>query len=136
MESIVDWTFEGNKVRYIPGIYDVSFVYIITNNIDGRQYVGKKGFWKTQYYQVKCKKKRRKVESDWHTYWGSNKELLEDIAKLGKENFSREILHFCKSKAWATYRESEEQFVRKVLEFPDKYYNSWIMCRVRRSNLK
>ena len=49
--------------------------------------------------------------------------------KLGKENFKREILFYCYSKAELSYVEAREQFARKVLESND-YYNGHIRVRV------
>ncbi len=51
------------------------FVYRITNNTTGKQYIGKKFFYSSKTKQVKGKKKRFKISSDWQTYYGSNEEL-------------------------------------------------------------
>jgi hypothetical protein len=127
------WTYNNEPIEEIPaGI--VGFVYLITNLTNDRMYVGKKNFYFTKTKQVKGKKKRIKVESDWQSYFGSNKELLEDIEKIGEKAFRREILHLCKSKGDFAYYEAKEQFDRKVLE-SDKYYNSWIMCRIHKKHL-
>lgn len=122
----------------------IGFVYIITNLINNKKYIGKKlgKFSKTTYKTVKLKngkKKRKKIkgkiESDWKEYWGSSPNLLEDINKLGKENFKREILYYCKSKAECSYIEAREQFSRQVLE-SDEYYNGIINCRIHGSHIK
>jgi hypothetical protein len=111
------------------------FVYRITNTIDNKQYIGKKFFYSSKTKQVKGKKKRFKVFSDWKTYYGSNEELKKDIKLHGYESFNREILHLCKSKGECGYLEAKEQFVNGVLE-SENYYNSWIMVRVRKSHIK
>ena len=112
--------------------------------VTGRKYIGKKlaKFSKTTYKTVKLKngtKKRKKIrskiDSDWQEYWGSSPNLQADIDTLGKENFSREILHYCKSKAETSYIEAREQFDRKVLE-SDDYYNGIISCRIHGSHIK
>lgn len=112
------------------------FVYLITNKIDGRKYVGKKLFWFTRKKLVKGKSKRVKYESDWRDYWSSSDELKEDVKRLGEENFEREILHLVKTKGSASYFEAKEQFLREVLEKPDEWYNGQIRCRVHRSHVK
>jgi hypothetical protein len=57
------------------------------------------------------------------------------VLSLGHENFSREILHLCRSKGECGYLEAKEQFIRGVMESED-YYNTWIMVRVRKSHIK
>ena len=111
------------------------FVYKITNLTNGKKYIGKKFFYSSKTKQVKGKKKRFKVSSDWQTYYGSNEELKKDVIIHGKELFEREIIHLCLSKGAAGYLEAKEQFVNSVLE-SDEYYNTWIMVRVRKSHLK
>lgn len=111
------------------------FVYRITNKVDGKQYIGKKFFYSSKTKQVKLKKKRFKVSSDWQTYYGSNDILKKDVIMHGEENFTREIIHLCKTKGECGYLEAKEQFVNAVLE-SDNFYNSWIMVRVRKSHIK
>ena len=77
------------------------FVYRITNLKTGKKYIGKKFFYSSKTKQVKGKKKRLKVSSDWQTYYGSNEELKKDVIIHGKECFKREILHLCLSKGSA-----------------------------------
>ena len=111
------------------------FVYQITNLTNGRKYIGKKFFYSAKTKQVKGKKKKFKVSSDWQTYYGSSAELAKDVLSLGHDKFKREILHLCLSKGDCGYLEAKEQFVRGALE-SDDYYNTWIMVRVRKSHLK
>jgi hypothetical protein len=138
----MSWLFENQQIETLPEDC-VGFVYLITNNLSGRKYVGKKlaKFSKTTYKVIKQKngiKKRKKirskVDSDWQLYYGSNIELNEDIKKLGSENFTREILYYCRSKAECSYVEAREQFTRKVLENND-YYNGQIVCRIHGSHI-
>ena len=118
------WTHQGNIVEILPEDC-VGFVYEITNLLSGKRYIGKKlaKFAKTTYKTVKLKngtKKRKKIknkiDSDWQTYYGSNDQLNKDVAALGQDNFTREILYYCYSKAECSYIEAREQFTRKVLE--------------------
>ena len=136
------WTYQGSIVTELPEDC-VGYVYLITNTVSGRRYIGKKlaKFSKTTYKTVKLKngtkkkkKIRGKIESDWQTYYGSSVELSADIDALGMENFSREILHYCKSKSETSYVEAREQFDRKVLESKD-YYNGQISVRVHGSHI-
>jgi len=137
------WTFNNKIVEELPEDC-VGFVYLITNKANSRMYIGKKlsKFSKTSYKMVKLKngtKKRKKIkskiDSDWLEYYGSSLELNKDIESLGKDNFTREILFFCKSKAECSYVEAREQFGRKVLE-SDDYYNGQISVRVHGSHIK
>ena len=111
------------------------FVYIITNTVSGRKYIGKKFFYSSRTKQVKGKKKKFKVPSDWQTYYGSSDSLKQDVLQLGYENFNREIIHLCHSKGECGYLEAKEQFIRGALE-SDDYYNTWIMVRVRKSHIQ
>lgn len=114
---------------------NLAFVYLITNLIDGRMYVGKKLFF-THKYRVKNKKRRKiKVESDWKNYWSSSPVLKEQIEFIGMDNFKREIIHLCLSKGTANYLEAREQMDRRVLE-SDMYYNGIINCRVNEKHIK
>jgi len=136
------WQYQNTPVETLPEDC-IGFVYLITNNLTGRKYIGKKlaKFSRTTYKVVKQKngKKRRKkirtkVDSDWRDYYGSSPELTADITKLGTQNFSREILYYCTSKAACSYIEAREQFSRRVLESTD-YYNGHIQVRVHGSHI-
>jgi hypothetical protein len=137
------WLYNNELIEELPDDC-VGFVYLITNKDSNRMYVGKKlsKFSKTTYKMVKQKngvKKRKKIrskiDSDWMEYYGSSIELNKDVESLGKDNFVREILFFCKSKAECSYIEAREQFARKVLE-SDDYYNGQISVRVHGSHIK
>jgi uncharacterized membrane protein len=136
------WLYQESVVNTLPEDC-VGFVYLITNITNNRKYIGKKlaKFSKTTYRVVKqkngTKKKKRirtKIDSDWQEYYGSSPELSKDVELLGKDNFIREILHFCKSKSACSYLEAKEQFDRKVLESLD-YYNGHIQVRVHGSHI-
>lgn len=136
------WYFQNEIVESLPEDC-VGFVYLITNNTTGRKYIGKKlaKFAKTTYKTVKLKngnkkkkKIRSKIDSDWRDYYGSNLELSKDVDILGRENFKREIMFYCKSKSECSYIEAREQFTHKVLESRD-YYNGQISVRVHGSHI-
>jgi hypothetical protein len=127
----MNWTYQGNTIESIPEEYE-GFVYLITNLTNNKKYVGKKlARFKTTKPPLKGKKNKRRgyKESDWRDYWGSSDRLNEDVATLGMNNFTREILYFCKSRAEMSYLEAREQFERRVLE-TDEYYNGIINVRV------
>lgn len=129
------WLYENVEFLEVPENI-VGFVYKITNTVTGRQYIGKKLFTAAGRKQVKGKRKRIRVESNWREYFGSNKELLHDVTTFGSENFQREILHLCTTKGQCSYYEAKLQFEHGVLEQPDKFYNDWIMCKIHRKHLK
>ena len=110
------------------------FVYMITHLKTGRKYIGKKFFTKSKTKQVKGKKKRSRVSSDWMTYWGSNKKLQEEVKENGEDQYVREILHLCKSRSECSYWETFEIFTRHAL-MHESYYNEWVSCRIRKDHL-
>ena len=81
------------------------------------------------------RRKRLKVESDWRSYWGSNKHLIADIEEHGTGEFTREILHLCKTKGDCAYMEAREQFARDVL-LTEEYYNGIIACKIGGQTVK
>jgi hypothetical protein len=138
-------TFNNEWVLKVGDIYEdvtsippdcYGFVYRITNVTNDKKYIGKKLFYSQKTKQVKGKKKRYKVESNWKEYFGSNEELLSDVQLLGKNKFFREILKFCQTKGDCSYYEAKYQFEYDVLLNPEMYYNSWVMCKIHRKHLK
>lgn len=132
----MQWTYNGETINKIPEEYE-GFVYLITNTNTGQKYIGKKlAKFKTTKPPLKGKKNKRRgyKESDWRDYWGSSDKLNADVAALGQDKFTREILYFCKSRAEMSYIEAREQFERRVLE-TDEYYNGIINVRVGGSKI-
>lgn len=139
----INWHFNNEPIVDFPESA-VGFVYCITNLLDGRDYIGKKKLTRTKTLLrtvtlksgIKKKKKIKVIdESDWKDYYGSSEELKKDVATLGEHNFRRNILRYCYSLTELSYYEAKFQFESDCLLNPDKYYNSWISCRVRRSHL-
>jgi hypothetical protein len=112
------------------------FIYITTHNPSGISYIGKKSL----YHNVKRKLTKKELaehtgrgrkpttevvqkESDWKTYYGSTKQIVELIKGGKQEEFTREILQFVFNKKLLTYYECKYLFINEVLEHPDKWYN-------------
>ena len=136
----MQWTHKDQPISELPKDC-VGFVYLITNTVSGRMYVGKKlSKFKTTRYKMHTQKNGKKVrkkirgavDSGWQDYYGSSDQLNRDLQALGRDKFRREILYYCKSKAELNYIEAREQFARKVLE-SDQYYNGHIRVRVHGS---
>ena len=136
------WLYNGQVIDQLPDEI-IGFVYLITNKSTGKKYIGKKlaKFTKTKVRTVTLKsgeKKKKKVktyeESNWKTYWSSSEELKKDVASLGEESFTREILHYCNSKGVLSYMELKEQMVRQVLESTE-YYNGIVQVKIHKSHV-
>jgi hypothetical protein len=133
---MVMWIYQNKEFTESDIDKNIGYVYLITNRINNRQYIGKKLFWFSKTRTVKGKKKKEKALSDWQTYWSSSEELKNDVVALGEENFTREILYLCSNKGTMSYLEAREQFARRVLEFPDLWYNGIIQCKIHRTHVK
>lgn len=141
----MNWTYDNKEIDSLNNFPTdcVGFIYKITNTINGRIYVGKKillnsrrtAISKKEKAKTKTRKKFKVVvkESDWKTYFGSCKELQEDIKKYGEQYFVREILEFCHSKRYMTYCEVKYQFKYEVLE--NDSYNGNIMSKFYKGNI-
>ena len=130
------WFFNDREFDVADRGEAIAFVYLITNKISGRKYIGKKLFYSHKYISVKKKRKKVKIESDWRDYWSSSEELKKDIELLGKDSFKREIIHLALNKGTVSYLEIKEQILNKVLENPEKWYNGIINVRIHRKHLK
>lgn len=133
-----NWKYK-NKLFESEDIGDyVGFVYIITDLSNNKKYIGKKNFWSTRRLPpLKGKSRRRTVkkESDWKDYFGSSEQVKLLVESQGQNNFTREILHLCKTKGEMSYLEAKEQFDRNVL-FSDEYYNEFIGCKIHAKHVK
>jgi hypothetical protein len=136
------WTYLNKPITELP-VDVIGFVYIITHTTTGKRYIGKKlaKFKRTRtkmITQKNLKRVKRKVvsyvDSDWLSYWGSCQQLSADIAILGENKFTREIIRLCYSKAECSYWEAKEQFYNGVLE-SDEWYNGQISVRIHKSHI-
>ena len=73
------WTYNGAEFTEEMISDNYGFVYLITNTLTGRKYIGKKFFYSSKTKVVKGKKKKFKVSSDWKTYYGSSAEVTKDV---------------------------------------------------------
>lgn len=114
------WKYNSVDFTDVPKGME-GFVYIITNIVNDKKYIGKKHFWTRQKDRKTGRRKTK--ESDWIDYWGSCDLLKEDVKELGKDKFLREILYLCPHKKSMSYYETYEQFIRNVL-LSEEYYNT------------
>ena len=113
-----DKPFETENIEKFEG-----FVYLITNKINNKKYIGRKYFYNIR--KVKGKKKRVRTESDWKEYYGSSKNLLTDIEGCDIMDFTRVILSLHVTRGDCNYEEVKQQFLNNVLE-EDGWYNETI----------
>lgn len=132
---MTNWIYNEQTVTEEMTEGQYGFVYCITNITNNKKYIGRKYFTKAATRQVKGKKKKTRVSSGWQSYYGSNKNLQQDVKTLGEENFTREILHFCVSRSHCSYMETYEIFNRNCL-LKEEYYNDWVTCKISKSHLK
>jgi len=139
----MSWTYNKKEITSINQLEKeiMGFVYRIDHIPSNKSYVGKKFLVFTR--KQKLGKKELKLfegqkgrppkfkivskESDWKTYWSSNKQLLELVKNEPKANFKRTILHFATSKKELTYFETKYQFLYEVLEKSNEFFNDNIL---------
>jgi hypothetical protein len=132
------WTYLGKPFESedIQDYY--GFIYRITNTVNGHDYVGRKYFTtikKRPPLKGKKNKRRETVETDWKEYWGSSPRLQEDINTLGRDKFTREIIHLCKTRGETNYMEAYYQFTEGVLLREDNY-NGIIQIKLGKNSVK
>ena len=139
----MNWIYNREEITDIKQLekHIMGFVYRIDHIPSNKSYIGKKFLVFTR--KQKLGKKELKIfegqkgrppkfkivskESDWKTYWSSNKHLVELVKNEPKENFKRIILHFASSKKELTYFEIKYQFLYEVLEKPTEFFNDNIL---------
>lgn len=129
------WLYDDRPVDESELEGYIGFVYVIDNKNDDRSYIGKKLLKFKRTKKVKGRNKKILIDSDWKSYWGSNKSLQEDVKELGESAFRRRILRLCKSRGEMNYYEAKYQFEMGVLE-SDRWYNDAIMVKVHKSHIK
>lgn len=145
------WLYEDKVIEKIEDFPEdiYGFVYMTTHIPTGISYIGKKAL----FHNVKKKltkaelaeqtgpgrKATTKViqkESDWKTYYGSAKPILEMLKEGKKDEFKREILHLAKNKKLLTYYECKYLFKYGVLEHPLEYFNDSILGKFFTNDFK
>jgi len=132
------WTYNGVPFESEDINEYYGFIYRITNTTNGYDYVGRKYFKtikKRPPLKGKKNKRRETVETDWKEYWGSSPRLQADIDKLGKDKFTREIIHLCESRGETNYLEAYYQFKEDVL-LRENNYNGIIQIRLGKNSVK
>lgn len=151
------WKHNDKIIENINEIPDntVGFVYEILHKPSGKKYIGKKLLYftrskrlgKKEYATLKEERKKKGIpgktpvkkvvviESDWKSYYGSNKELLKLVKEGKAEDFERKIIKFVPSKKLLTYYENKFLFSKGVLE-NDNYFNDNIESRYYRKDFE
>ena len=131
------WTYQGTTFTSNDINDFFGFVYRITNLQSGKQYIGRKYF--TQRRKPRGGKRRVTSESDWKKYYGSSKELKDDVKKFGRSIFRREIISLHATLGKVNYEETKQLFLNNVLmealdDGTPAYYNSNILGRYMRKD--
>ena len=149
MITVNTWKYKGKLVTDITDMPEgtYGFIYQITHKSTGKKYIGKKvlSFERTKKLTKKelaehtgkgRKPTTKKVqsESDWKTYFGSNKEFLELIKAYGGQHFEREILEYVPSKKLLTYFECKYLFSVGAIEPNSLYYNDNLLGKFFRKD--
>ena len=121
------WLYKGTAFTSADIGDKFGYVYRITNLQTGKQYIGRKYF--TQRRKPRGGKRKVTSESDWKSYYGSSKELKDDVKRLGRSVFKREIISLHLTKGWTNYEETRQLFLNNVLSEDENYYNSNILGR-------
>jgi|TARA_B100000780_G_scaffold244524_1_gene188159 hypothetical protein len=139
----MSWTYKNQEITDITQLPEntYGFVYINTHTPTGKAYIGKKILQFTKKVKI-GKKELAKLqgvvgrrpsyklsikESDWKTYYGSQKDIKQLLSEGKKDEFERIILKCVPTKKALTYFELKYQMVYQVLEKPDEFFNDNIL---------
>jgi hypothetical protein len=144
-----NWLYKDKRIESLEdfpeGTY--GFIYITIHEPSGKSYLGKK----VLYHNVKKKLTKKELaeqtgrgrkpttqvtqkESDWKTYYGSAKPILELIKQGKQKDFIRKILFTVNNKKLLTYYECKHLFQLGVLENPDEWINDNILGKFFRKD--
>lgn len=145
----MNWLYNGEEIKDISQFPEgtFGFVYKVTHHPTGKKYIGKKVLYYNQKRKLtkldlevfvgKGRKPSHKViqkESDWKTYYGSQKDIKQLISEGKQTDFTREILQLVSDKKLLTYFETKYLFVNSVLEHPDVFFNDNILGKFYRKD--
>jgi hypothetical protein len=143
------WLYQNKEVLSLEDLPQdtYGFIYIVTHSPSGKSYIGKKSL----FHNVKKKLTKKQLaeqtgrgrkstteiiskESDWKTYYGSAKPILDLIKEGKQEEFTREILQLVPNKKLLTYYECKYLFMLGVIEQQDGYFNDNILGKFFRKD--
>jgi hypothetical protein len=143
------WLYQNKEVLSLEDLPQntYGFIYIVTHLPSGKSYIGKKSL----FHNVKKKLTKKQLaeqtgrgrkptteviqkESDWKTYYGSAKPILDLIKEDKQEEFTREILQLVPNKKLLTYYECKYLFMLGVIEQQDEYFNDNILGKFFRKD--
>jgi len=143
------WLYQGKEVLSLENLPQntYGFIYISIHQPTGKSYIGKKSL----FHNVKKKLTKKQLveqtgrgrkptteivqkESDWKTYYGSAKPILDLIKEGKQEEFTREILQLVTNKKLLTYYECKYLFMLGVIEKQDGYFNDNILGKFFRKD--
>ena len=135
----MSWLYNNKNIESLADLPEgvFGFIYEVHHIKTGKKYIGKKQLMSNRTLPpLKGQKKKRKVikESDWKTYYGSQKEIKELVKENSGQGFKREILQLCYTKKQLTYYELKWQFERGVLE-SDHYLNDNLLGKFFKKDL-
>ena len=131
-----NWIFNGKMIEdsdVEKGA--IGFIYCITQISTGKKYFGRKFLTLAATKTTNGIKKKIRKDSGWKNYWSSSPFLQELVKTVGEDDFKREILIFCHSKAFLNYAEEKILFSLGVLE-SDNFFNGNIRSKIMKTWFK
>jgi serine/threonine protein kinase len=152
----MNWLYQNKEILNIlnfpEGTY--GFIYEVTHTPTDKKYLGKKVLYFERNVKLGKKelillqeerkekglrgrvpsKKKTITESDWKTYHGSQKEILQLVKEGNQSEFKREILQLVGDKKQLTYYECKYLFNKGVLESNNSYINDNILGKFFRKD--
>ena len=143
------WLYQNKEIHSLEDLPQdtYGFIYISIHQPTGKSYIGKKSL----FHNVKKKLTKNQLaeqtgrgrkptteivqkESDWKTYYGSAKPILDLLKEDKQEEFTREILQLVTNKKLLTYYECKYLFMLGVIEKQDGYFNDNILGKFFRKD--